>query len=132
MNPELSIGELADATGVGVETIRFYERRGLMAQPRKPASGYWRYPAATARRLRFIKRAQGLGFTLDEIGGLLALDEAQACGETRPLAERKLELIEHKLADLNAMRDALARLMRECAPDGGAARCPIIDALAAD
>lgn len=132
MKPELSIGELAAATGVGVETIRFYERRGLMAQPPKPASGYRRYPADTARQVRFIKRAQGLGFTLDEIGGLLELDQAQACGETRALAERKLALIELKLAGLSAMRDALARLVRECAPGAGAASCPIIDALAAD
>lgn len=132
MDSELSIGRLADKAGVNVETIRYYQRRGLLAQPHKPLNGHRRYPAATIKRVRFIKRAQALGFTLDEITALLALDEARACAETRDLAQHKLQLIDTKLADLAAMRTALARLTRECDSAGAAGACPIIHALAAD
>ena len=129
---ELTIGSLADEAGVNVETIRYYQRRGLMPEPDKPAHGYRRYDATTVKRVRFIKRAQALGFTLEEIGGLLELDEAHACAETRELASHKLEAIETKLADLAAMRRALMTLLRQC--DAGAMKgnCPIIHALGAD
>ena len=129
---ELTIGSLADEAGVNVETIRYYQRRGLMPEPDKPAQGYRRYDATTVKRVRFIKRAQALGFTLEEIGGLLELDEAHACAETRELASHKLEAIETKLADLAAMRRALMTLLRQC--DAGAMKgnCPIIHALGAD
>ena len=129
---ELTIGGLADEAGVNVETIRYYQRRGLMPEPDKPAQGYRRYDATTVKRVRFIKRAQALGFTLEEIGGLLELDEAHACAETRELASHKLEAIETKLADLAAMRRALMTLLRQC--DAGAMKgnCPIIHALGAD
>ena len=129
---ELTIGSLADEAGVNVETIRYYQRRGLMPEPDKPAQGYRRYDATTVKRVRFIKRAQALGFTLEEIGGLLKLDEAHACAETRELASHKLEAIETKLADLAAMRRALMTLLRQC--DAGAMKgnCPIIHALGAD
>ncbi|AEB84537.1 MULTISPECIES: Hg(II)-responsive transcriptional regulator [Comamonadaceae] len=128
----LTIGGLADEAGVNVETIRYYQRRGLMPEPDKPAHGYRRYDATTVKRVRFIKRAQALGFTLEEIGGLLELDEAHACAETRELASHKLEAIETKLADLAAMRRALMTLLRQC--DAGAMKgnCPIIHALGAD
>ena len=128
----LTIGGLADEAGVNVETIRYYQRRGLMPEPDKPAHGYRRYDATTVKRVRFIKRAQALGFTLEEIGGLLQLDEAHACAETRELASHKLEAIETKLADLAAMRRALMTLLRQC--DAGAMKgnCPIIHALGAD
>ncbi|MBN9407310.1 MAG: Hg(II)-responsive transcriptional regulator [Burkholderiales bacterium] len=128
----LTIGGLADEAGVNVETIRYYQRRGLMPEPDKPAHGYRRYGATTVKRVRFIKRAQALGFTLEEIGGLLELDEAHACAETRELASHKLEAIETKLADLAAMRRALMTLLRQC--DAGAMKgnCPIIHALGAD
>lgn len=129
---ELTIGGLADEAGVNVETIRYYQRRGLMPEPDKPAHGYRRYHATTVKRVRFIKRAQALGFTLEEIGGLLELDEAHACGETRELAAHKLAAIETKLADLAAMRKALTALLCQC--DAGAMKgnCPIIHALGAD
>ena len=129
---ELTIGSVADEAGVNVETIRYYQRRGLMAEQDKPAQGYRRYDATTVKRVRFIKRAQALGFTLEEIGGLLELDEAHACAETRELASHKLEAIETKLADLAAMRRALMTLLRQC--DAGAMKgnCPIIHALGAD
>jgi len=129
---ELTIGGLADEAGVNVETIRYYQRRGLMPEPDKPAQGYRRYDATTVKRVRFIKRAQALGFTLEEIGGLLKLDEAHACAETRELASHKLQTIETKLADLVAMRKALTALLCQC--DAGAMKgnCPIIHALGSD
>ena len=128
----LTIGGLADEAGVNVETIRYYQRRGLMPEPDKPAHGYRRYDATTVKRVRFIKRAQALGFTLEEIGGLLKLDEAHACAETRELASHKLQTIETKLADLVAMRKALTALLCQC--DAGAMKgnCPIIHALGSD
>jgi MerR family mercuric resistance operon transcriptional regulator len=129
---ELTIGHLADEAGVNVETIRYYQRRGLMPEPDKPDHGHRRYAVDAVKRVRFIKRAQVLGFTLEEIGGLLDLDEAHACAETRDMAAHKLQVIEDKLADLKAMRKALTELLRQC--DTGAMRgsCPIIHALAAD
>ena len=129
---ETTIAGLARAGGVGVETVRYYQRRGLMPEPDKPAHGYRRYDATTVKRVRFIKRAQALGFTLEEIGGLLKLDEAHACAETRELASHKLQTIETKLADLVAMRKALTALLCQC--DAGAMKgnCPIIHALGSD
>lgn len=129
---ELTIGRLADEAGVNVETIRYYQRRGLMTEPDKPTHGHRRYVADDVKRLRFIKRAQVLGFTLEEIGSLLDLDETHACAETRELAAHKLQVIETKLADLKAMRKALTSLLREC--DTGTVResCPVLHALIAD
>jgi MerR family mercuric resistance operon transcriptional regulator len=129
---ELTIGRLAAEAGVNVETIRYYQRRGLMTAPDKPFNGQRRYASDAVKRVRFIKRAQVLGFTLEEVGSLLELDAAHACAETRELAAHKLDVIEGKLADLRAMRKALTALLREC--DTGAAKgaCPIIHALAAD
>ena len=132
MTSELTIGRLAAEAGVNVETIRYYQRRGLMTEPDKPIHGHRRYAGDAVKRVRFIKRAQVLGFTLEEIASLLELDEAHGCAETRDLAAHKLQVIEDKLADLKAMHKALTTLMRQC--DNGAARgvCPIIHALAAD
>lgn len=128
----LTIGRLADEAGVNVETIRYYQRRGLLAEPDKPVGGHRRYAGDAVRRVRFIKRAQALGFTLEEVTGLLELDEAHACAETRELAAHKLDVIENKVADLNAMRKALKRLLRECDTGSDAGACPIIHALASD
>ncbi|MEP6609907.1 MAG: Hg(II)-responsive transcriptional regulator [Burkholderiaceae bacterium] len=132
MDSNLPIGRLAANAGVNVETIRYYQRRGLLSEPDKPLNGHRRYPAESVKRLRFIKRAQVLGFTLDEIAGLLQLDVVHACAETRDLGARKLQIIEQKLADLTAMRKALAKLMRQCDSLDGTGACPIIDALATD
>lgn len=132
MAAELTIGKLADAAGVNIETIRYYQRRGLIDEPPKPLGGHRRYAPQQVKRLRFIKRAQVLGFTLEEIAGLLRLDEAGACAETRDLAAHKLQIIDAKLADLTAMRQALADLMRECESSGMKGVCPIIHTLAAD
>ena len=128
----LTISRLAASAEVHIETVRYYQRRGLMPEPDKPAQGYRRYDATTVKRVRFIKRAQALGFTLEEIGGLLKLDEAHACAETRELASHKLQTIETKLADLVAMRKALTALLCQC--DAGAMKgnCPIIHALGSD
>ena len=86
MRTELTIGQLATAAGVNVETIRYYQRLGLLDEPEKPAGGHRRYPAEQVKRLRFIKRAQALGFTLTEVAALLTLEQANACTETRDLA----------------------------------------------
>ncbi|HCT3663403.1 TPA: Hg(II)-responsive transcriptional regulator [Pseudomonas aeruginosa] len=126
---ELTIGKLADAAGVNIETIRYYQRRGLLDEPPKPPGGHRRYAPEQAKRVRFIKRAQALGFTLDEVGALLTLDAACACGETRALAVRKLGLIEQKMADLAVMRQALGGLVQQCDAGDGGASCPIIDVL---
>ena len=128
---DLTIGKLADRAGVNVETIRYYQRRGLLDEPKKPLGGYRHYSPDTAKRVRFIKRAQALGFTLDEVAGLLRLDAAGACVETRELAAHKLALIEQKLVELAAMRKGLAALISEC-DKGGERPCPIIQVLVAD
>ena len=127
-----TIAAVAAAAGVHVETVRYYQRLRLVPEPPRPLGGVRRYTEADAERLRFIKRAQVLGFTLEEIGSLLELDEAHGCAETRELASHKLKIIETKLADLMAMRKALGALLRQC--DAGAMKgnCPIIHALAAD
>jgi len=129
---ELTIGRLADEAGVNVETIRYYQRRGLMMEPDKPFNGHRRYPGGAVKRVRFIKRAQVLGFTLDEVGSLLELDESRACADTRDLAAHKLHVIEGKLADLKAIRKALTTLLRQCDLGATEGSCPILHALAAD
>ena len=131
MRGDLTIGKLADLAGVNVETIRYYQRRGLLNEPEKPVRGYRRYPAEIAKRVSFIKRAQALGFTLEEVIGLLRLDAATACAETRELAAHKLSLIEQKLTELGAMRRGLARLVAKC-DSGGNSACPIIQMLVTD
>ena len=130
MATALTIGKLAKAAEVNVETIRYYQRRGLLDEPPKPPGGQRRYPAEQVKRVRFIKRAQALGFTLSEIGTLLALDAARVCHDTRALAAHKLTSIEQKMADLAAMRRVLDDLVQQCDAGGGGAECPIIDALA--
>lgn len=132
MDAELTIGKLAEAAGVNIETIRYYQRRGLLDEPPKPLGGHRRYAPDQARQVRFIKRAQALGFTLDEVGALLRLDASCACAETRGLAARKLALIEQKIADLAAMRQVLGDLVQQCNVGSGSAACPIIDVLASD
>lgn len=130
MSEHLTIGTLAKRGNVNVETIRYYQRRGLLQEPAKPPGGFRHYPSATIKRVRFIKRAQSLGFTLDEIVGLLALDERKACLETREIAAHKLELIEGKIADLSRMQKALSHLVRACDTSSAGAPCPIIHLLA--
>jgi len=132
MNEQLSIGSLAKAADVNVETIRYYQRRGLLDEPPKPLGGHRRYSASVAMRVRFIKRAQQLGFTLEEIKDLLVLEDGQSCRETRMLAERKLDLIEERIADLSRMRRLLKGLIAECVEGKRPRSCPIIATLSAD
>lgn len=132
MNEELPIGRVAKMAGVNVETIRYYQRRGLVAKPYKPLGGHRRYARSAAARVRFIKRAQQLGFTLKEVIGLLRLEDGQSCRETRLLAEHKLALIEERVADLNRMRRMLKGLIAECALGQRPRSCPIIASLSAN
>jgi MerR family transcriptional regulator, mercuric resistance operon regulatory protein len=126
--PQLTIGKLAQASGVHVETIRYYQRRGLLPEPPRPAGSVRRYGADTVARLGFIRRAQELGFTLEEVKALLRLGETPNCRDARSLAAKKLSLVEARLADLDRMRKALRALVRQC-DRGGARRCPIIESL---
>jgi MerR family mercuric resistance operon transcriptional regulator len=135
VSDSLTIGTLAKRGGVNVETIRYYQRRGLLEEPSKPTGGFRRYLPDSVKRVRFIKRAQNLGFTLNEILGLLdldELDERKACLETRGIAAHKLKLIEQKIADLSKMKQSLARLVRACHASSNIAPCPIIHLLADD
>lgn len=127
----LKIGELARAADVGVETIRYYERRGLLAQPPRRTSGYRQYPPRAVRRVRFIRRAQALGFTLKEIEDLLALrvDDDRSCADVRALARAKLEDIERRVAELRQMGRALERVARRCRGRGPTSECPILEVL---
>lgn len=129
MGMSYSIGQLAKAASTGVETIRFYERRGLMPEPPRTASGYRRYPLNAAARLRFIHRAKRLGFTLDEIAALLNLEEGGDRAEVKTIALAKLEEIKARIADLQRMRATLRELTRRCSGHGPVAGCPIIEAL---
>lgn len=124
----LTISRAAEAAGVNVETLRYYQRRGFIRQPPKPTRGYRVYPAETVDRIRFIKRAQELGFTLTEIKNLLALGDGH-CHETRELAERKLALIRGRVRDLKAMERVLDGLVRACGRHGDDPGCPLIDTL---
>lgn len=132
MAAELTIGKLAQAAGVNIETIRYYQRLGLLDEPIKPLGGHRRYSGKETKRVLFIKRAQALGFTLSEIGGLLTLDAACACTETRALAARKLALIEQKMTDLAAMRQVLGGLVQQCDAGDPGGGCPIINVLATE
>lgn len=125
----LTIGQVADAAGVNKETIRYYQALGLVEQPRRPPGSVRRYGAPTVERLLFIKRAQQLGFTLEEVGRLLLLEDGQDCASTRELAEQKLETIRSRIADLDRMRLLLEGLVRECRRGKRPRACPIISTL---
>lgn len=129
MHDAMTIGRLADLAGVNVETIRFYQREGLLDEPKKPSRGYRRYPLSAASRVGFIKRAQELGFTLAEVRNLLRLEDGQSCRETRELAKRKLSVIEARIVDLDRMRRLLKGLIAECEKGKRPRSCPIIATL---
>ncbi len=131
----LTIGKLAEAGGVGVETIRYYQRRGLLGTPDRPA-GYRdgkvrRYSAEDLRRLRFIRSAQAAGFTLDQINELLSLDASDDRARARALATERLRALDAKIAELKEAREALSRLARSCA-SGTGGPCPILKAFDPD
>lgn len=127
----LTIGQVADAADVNVETIRYYERRGLIPEPERSRSGYRQYTPAAIRRLRFVKRAQALGFTLSEIGDLLELraDPGRSCEQVEAEASRAMERIDRKIAELRRMRSALAPLRQACRERPSSDECPLLDAL---
>lgn len=127
----LTIGEVARQAGVGIETVRFYERQGLLEEPERRASGYRQFDQEAVAVLKFIRRAKELGFTLKEIKSLLALrvDASATKAEVREQAKAKVADIEAKIADLQRMRDVLTKLVKKCHGDGAATGCPILDAL---
>lgn len=127
----LRVGELAARAGVNLQTVYYYERRGLLPPPPRNVANYRLYAPDAVRRVRFIRRAQELGFTLSEIEELLSLRAAPRarCTDVRERAQAKIHDIDARIASLRAMRRALKRLVAECGTDGPVTQCPILDAL---
>jgi len=125
-----TIGEIAQAAGVGVETIRYYERRGLVLQPGKAPGSYRRYGAGHVGRVRFIKRAQALGFSLEEIASLLELEDGTDRRSIRRIATQRLDETRRRIADLQGIERVLGHLLHDCEAHARANRCPIIAAIA--
>lgn len=125
----MTIGGLAGAAGVNVETIRFYQRKGLLREPDRPHGGVRRYDGTDVARLMFIKSAQRLGFRLDDIGELLRLEDGTHCEEASRLAEAKLDDVRGKLADLQRIEATLSELVERCHARQGSVSCPLIASL---
>ena len=125
----MTIGRLAQETGVLFETIRYYQRLGLMSTPARPRGSVRRYTSDAVERLRFIRRAQGLGFSLEEVKLLLDLAIGEHCAETRTLAQSKLRIVENKIAELRRIEAALQKLIRACGTGSRGHGCPIIENL---
>jgi MerR family mercuric resistance operon transcriptional regulator len=121
---DMTIGKFAAAVGVGVETVRFYQRKGLLKTPKRLEGGR-RYGSEDLRRLQFIRQAQTAGFTLEEIGELLELDAGDDRERARDAAKARLTALETRIAELNRTRDALERLVSECS-SGNSGPCPIL------
>lgn len=130
----LTSGKLARAAGVNLETIRYYERQALLPSPPRTAAGYRNFPAESVQRVRFIRRAQTLGFSLKEIKELLAFGNRRrtSCATIRHRAEKKITEIEQKITALNAMKSALKQLADACSGSGPIAHCPILECLNSD
>ncbi len=128
---DLTIGQLAKQAQVGVETIRYYERRGLLPTPVRRESGYWQYTLQDVAYLQFIRRAKLLGFSLTEIADLLALriDPQTTCEDVRKRAERKMADVEAKIQALERIKGALQQLVTLCSGQGPTSECPILEAL---
>ncbi len=124
----LTIGRLADAAGVNVETIRYYQRIGLIDEPVKPDQGFRRYSHKTAQNIKFIKRAQQLGFSLKEVAELLVLGDGH-CTDVRKRAENKRDKIEAQMKDLQALHNTLNELIRTCRSGKNKHQCPIVETL---
>ena len=125
----LTIGTFARVAGVNVETIRFYQRKGLLPEPDKPYGSIRRYGTADVARVQFVKSAQRLGFSLDEISRLLLLDDGTHCDEARELGEKKLAGVRDKLADLQRIEAVLISLVERCRTTQGKISCPLIASL---
>jgi len=130
----LTIGQLAKATHVGVETVRYYEMRRLLPEPPRRESGYRQFPLEAIRRIRFIKRAQNLGFTLREISRLLALSDGQeaGCEDVKQFAVEKVREIETKIHHFMSLKQILLNLVGKCQGGGRLTDCPIIESLTED
>lgn len=129
MMEQMTIGQLAAAAAVNVETVRYYQRRGLMAIPDRPAGSIGRYAPSALTRLRFIKRAQSLGFTLVDVQALLSLDDGQRCSAARQIGEHKLADVRQRLQALRVLEAALQQLVSRCSTTSRKVNCPLIDAL---
>jgi MerR family mercuric resistance operon transcriptional regulator len=129
MAERCTIGTLARRAGINVETIRYYQRRGLVPEPAKPLGGIRSYAPEHVQRLRFIKRAQQLGFSLEEVGELLSLEDGLHCHEVKEIAGQKLDMVRERIAQLRTMERALATLIRKCSSNRGKLHCPLIAAL---
>jgi len=127
----LTIGQLAKEAEVGVETVRYYERRGLLEEPARRASGYRQYDEEVVQRLRFIRRAKELGFTLNETKELLTLrlDPSMTCAEVKQRAEAKIADVEGRIRTLQGMKRALVQVTRSCSGSGPTSACPILGAM---
>ena len=127
----LSIGQVARQAGIGVETIRFYEREGLLEEPPRRDSGYRQYPEQVIKQIHFIQRAKRLGFSLKEIAELLLLrvDSQTSCEEVKQRTEAKIAEVERKVIELQRMRQALLHIHSLCIGQGPTGRCPMLDAL---
>jgi len=128
-NGEMTIGVLANSAGVNVESIRFYQRKGLMVEPDRLHGTIRRYSDSDLARLQFIKAAQRIGFSLDEVAELLRLDDGTHCGEARQLAEQKLLDVRGRISDLLRIEKALDQLVASCGKKSGNVKCPLIDSL---
>ena len=133
-NKPLTIGFLAKAANVNIETIRYYQRIGLITEPDKPLKGYRSYPTETLKRIKFIKRAQQLGFNLKEVAELLQLGNGNSkdrCSDVRQRAELKREHIDQQINDLKNLRSTLTQLINSCKSDNGSQHCAIVETLTA-
>jgi len=126
---DITIGDVAEAAGVGVETVRYYERRGLISQPARAMGGYRRYGGGHVHRIHFIRRAQEIGFNLEEIESLLELEEGTDRRSIRRIASVRLEETRRRIADLRRIERALSHLLHECETHAKSPRCPIIAAI---
>lgn len=125
---QLTIGKLAQKAGVGIDTVRFYEREGLMPRAQRTPSGYRLYAAKDADRVRFIRRAKALGFSLGEISQLLRLNAGGGNrASVRKLAQRRLDDLDRKIREMTAIRGALGHLVKQCSGEGAVKGCPIIE-----
>lgn len=129
MDEHYTIGTLAKHAGINVESIRYYQRRNLIEEPDKPLRGIRRYSDAHARRLRFIKQAQRLGFSLDEVADLLALEDGRHCREAERLGARKLATVRERMEQMKRLERVLAALVDQCRCNKGTVRCPLIMSL---
>jgi len=131
MSASFTIAKLAQAADVHVETVRYYQRRGLLAEPEREHGAVRRYGVADAEQLRFIKRAQSVGFTLEEVSSLLELRSRSCCSATRSMAASKLAIVEHRLEELGRLRAELAQWISDCDANASEADCPVIEHLEA-